>query len=180
MPLNVTPDQKSLIESLDSEIETAFSEGVSESTLFLDPLPGYNQIPANNKAQGREGILSTFASLIKRLGAFRPTIQGFSLANGFFAWPDPRYRAPSYYIEITGDVSLTGLLSHGTGADAFVAFATLPVEARPDKKIFMPAIKSDNTTVQLEVNPDGQIWFRDTISAGDIISLDGIRFMPTP
>lgn len=175
--MEINLDQKTLIQSIDSELESAFADGVTQSGGFLPKLTGYDTIPTDLRPQGRNGIMSTFASLVKRLGLFRPTQNAVPLNSSFSAWPDPAFGPPTYItFPATGEIVLDGLFYSPVSMAAFSVVGNLPVEARPAKGIIVPVVHNGSVS-GLRILTNGQI-VTEFITSTNPISLSGIRFLP--
>jgi hypothetical protein len=175
--MEITTEQKTLLQAVEPQLETSFLEGVTASGAFLPALPGYATIPEALRPPGRQGILATFAALLKGLADFRPTFTDLTLVNEFSQWGDPEYFAAGSALTPTGEVILRGLVRTPTTAASGATFGVLPVGHRPAKNIIVLAIVSEVPT-PVTITPYGTLALRDAVSAESWISLDSIKFQP--
>jgi len=182
--MEITTDQKALLQLVDADIEASFVGGVTQAGAYLPALPLYDRIKPADRQTGRQGILSTFAGFLARLASFAPTaiplpyLNGFSSYNQYIAGfgnPTP-YAEPAYYKNAIGEVVLEGLIATPTCA-AYVSFGNLPVGYRSAKTRIYTGIK-DGSFIAIIVDSSGDIYCAVTCTSGQWISLDGIRFRP--
>lgn len=170
MSLNVTPEQRTLLDQVDIDLETAMSEGVSQGAVFLPALPQYDRVAPEVKSVGRQGILSTFAALIKSLFDFQQAPEPVTLVNGFANWPDGSFRTPQCYKSAGNEVGLTGLMRCPTiGASQVIG--VLPVGCRPTQAVILTVVKND-TPVSMYVLPTGEMTLGTSCTDGQWISID--------
>lgn len=175
--MEINADQKSLIQSVESELESAFLTGVTQSGDFLPKLAGYDTIPEALRPQGRQGILSTFAALVKRMALFRPSRLPLSYMNGFANWPDTSFQAGSVYQSAaSGEIVIEGLCYNAISQPAFTVIAVLPEGFRPATSLIFP-VSHDATCEPVRILSNGQI-VAEFVTTTNPISLSGIRFLP--
>lgn len=185
--MEITAEQKALLQLVDSDIENCFSTGVTQSGAYLPALTGYDRIPAQNRVLGRQGILSTFAGFLKELPsyivnstkAFVPSVQTLTLENGYstgalYTTPDPD-QVPSYYKNAINEIVLQGIVYSGS-APSFTTIATLPVGYRPNKTYILSAVRGLAATITVYVATDGRVFCPVATSGGEWIALDSLRF----
>jgi hypothetical protein len=183
--MEISPNQKALLQVVDTDIENSFSDGVTQSGDYLPALPLYDRIPAPSRVLGRQGILSTFASLLAGLASFTPTRTLLALQNNFGSWNtyvgafgNPEvYTEAGQYINAIGEVVLGGVIACPE-ALGNVVFATLPVGARPTKTIILNALLDDDTAVSLFIDAAGQMYLGAATASGQRLSIDELRFRP--
>lgn len=181
--MEVTQDQKRFLQEVDPKVEDTFLNGVTQSGAYLPGLPRYDTIDTNLRQSSRQGILSTFAGLIKGLGTFRPSVVTPALINGFFAWTDAAYEPLGYRVNLDGTVSLQGLV--GCPADSlFKAIFVLPSELRPSKNLIFPTTCTTGVPGDLGkfssivVNGNGNVVLAVEVPVNGWISLSGVTFTP--
>lgn len=166
--MEITPEIKALLQSIDPDIENSFLEGVTQSGPYLDKLPQYDKIPAMYREQGRQGILLTFAGLLSRLSNFTPSIQtlvpGYPFSNS----------GANFYKNILGEIVLNGRLTLSENSTGASILGVLPAGYRPSQ-LYTAVVASIGGFVILFVDTNGTIFTNDNLSAG-WIALDGIRF----
>lgn len=174
--MEITAEQKALLQLVDTDLESSFSSGVTQAGPYLPALDGYTKISSNNRDLGRKGILSTFASLLSRLTSFSPAVVPMTLQSGVYAWPDATYNTPSFYKTITGEVVLQGLV----GCPVLAPNSTitiLPVGYRPAKSLIVPSVKAGVPSI-LVIGSNGLVFCNASTSMSEWISFDNIRFRP--
>lgn len=170
MPLDVTPEQQAFLNEVDTHLETAMSTGVAQGPVFLPALPNYDRIPANMKVTGRQGILSTFAALVKGLFDLQQPLEPITLVNGFTNWTDAAFRTPQGYKSAGNEVGLTGMMRCPTIA-AYQTLGVLPVALRPTQAVIVTVVKSE-TPVSLYIKADGELTLGAACTDGEWLSID--------
>lgn len=174
--MEITSEIKSLLQAVEPQIEAAFAEGVTQAGDFLPALPGYTTIPDTMRPQGRQGILSTFASLLKGVLGFRPTVNSFNFQNGYSVWGDPNFQDAGWYLDLNGDVVLIGLVANPAHLSD-VDIAVLPEGYRPAKTLLFTSM-SVSTPITISVKNTGGVAIRTDLASAGFASLSGIRFKP--
>lgn len=175
--MHITTDQKNILTSTGVFAEQAFLSGVESGAAYLPPAPGYETIPADLRATGVSGLLSTFSAFLKGLASHRPTLEALQVVNGFNVWADPEYQPTGVFLNPTGEVVLQGQIVTPTSAVSGVTFAVLPVGMRPAKKV-KTTIVYGSGTAPIVINPTGTIELVAAVSSTTYLSLDGVRFYP--
>lgn len=182
--MEITPEQKALLQQVDADIEASFVGGVTQAGPYLPALPLYDRIKPADRQTGRQGILSTFAGFLSRLASFAPTVNPLVLENNFDSWntytggfgnPTP-YTNPGYYKNAIGEVVLQGMISTWASPN-LTRFATLPVGYRSATTRLFPALL-DGVAVSVWVGSAGGIYLGAAATSGQWLTLDGIRFRP--
>jgi hypothetical protein len=177
MALIVSPAEQALLTAVDTDLESAMANGVAEGvTTFLPPLPQYTTIPANLRATGRQGILSTFAALVTRLLDFSPDRENVTLVNGFNTWWNPDFNQVLQTSKTLGnEIVLSGLVYCPTISNNATVGYIDNVAHRPAKSIVTVAVLS-NTPVAVYVMSSGEIFVAEACTDGQFLSFDNIRF----
>lgn len=182
--MEITLEQKTLLQQVDADIEASFVGGVTQGGAFLPALPLYERIKPADRQTGRQGILSTFAGFLARMASFQPTINPLALQNGFDSWntytgafgnPTP-FPELAWHKNLVGEIVLQGMVATPATA-AYAVVATTPAGARSAYTRIMPGLL-DGVAVPIYVDAAGQIAVGVPCTSGQWLSLDGIRFRP--
>jgi len=173
--MEISSEEKALLQLVDSDIEDSFSVGVTQSGPYLPGLYQYTTIPSDSRTLGRQGILSTFAGLLKRLSFYSPAVTNLTLQSGFTQYGQG-FEFASYYKTITGDVVLQGRISRFAPGPN-IAFAQLPEGFRPQLALTSPVTVS-GVAKHVHITSDGDIICGAPLLVNEWLSLDGIRFRP--
>jgi hypothetical protein len=99
--------------------------------------------------------------------------------NGWFAYPDPTFGAPSFRMLADGMVELRGLTKRGTIALPSTIF-TLPIGYRPNPLMSAQGVHDGTTKVgEVRVHANGDVLLNAIPTYGgavEYVSLHGIRF----
>ncbi len=152
------------MQAADPIIEDSYANGITiETTAWLPGLPKYTEIPADYRAQGRQGVQATLAVLLKVLAETRDTA-GVLYSPSFGPWLDTAYTPFTVEKDLLGRVTITGLMAHPATAGGEVA-GYLPSGVRPAKNLilrgFGPGYQS-----QVTIRSDGAIVIDESLSAG--------------
>lgn len=182
--MEITPEQKTLLQQVDTDIEASFVGGVTQSGAFLPALPLYDRIKPADRQTGRQGILSTFAGFLARLASFQPTVNLLAFENGFASWnaytgafgnPTP-YTEFAYHKNLVGEIVLEGAVVT-PAAPALTRIGVTPVGCRSSFTRLLPA-SLDGVGITVWVDAAGGIYTGSPTTSGQFLCLDGIRFRP--
>lgn len=182
--MEITPEQKALLQQVDTDIEASFVGGVTQGGDFLPALPLYDRIKPEDRQTGRQGILSTFAGFLARLASFQPTVIPLAFENGYGSWNEytGAFGNPTPFAEfgchknLVGEVVLEGLLATPT-ATPLARIGVTPVGYRSAKTRLLPGLLN-GVAVDVWVDAGGGIYCGAAVTSGQWLSLDGIRFRP--
>lgn len=177
--MEILPEQKALLQLVDADLEDSFSTGVTQAGAYLPALPKYDTLPPDQKQIGRKGILSTFAGLLTRLGSYLPSVNPIPLTAAFQQWPETSTtRGTGYSKNVIGEIELQGFARCvDASVSAYTTVGTLPPGSRPQKNLWIPAVKNGANTVMI-ITVDGVISISSGCVLDEWISFDGIRFRP--
>ena len=168
--MEITAEQKALLEAMEPDIEDAFLVGVTQGgSPFLPALPQYDKIPASLRPQGRKGIMSTFASFVKQLATQQPPQTAIGVQTGISNL-DGTYTKNSI-----GEVVLSGRVNVLADTTGQVPIAILPVGYRPTKHACFVTAATGGATIVF-VATSGVVYTETNLVAG-WLALDGIRFV---
>lgn len=182
--MEITPEQKALLQQVDADIEASFVGGVTQAGAYLPALPLYDRIKPADRQTGRQGILSTFAGFLARLASYQPTVNPLAFENGFSSWnaytgafgnPTP-FTEFAYHKNLIGEIVLEGAISTAA-APALTRIGTTPVGARSSMTRILPA-SLDGVGITVWVDAAGGIYTGSPTTSGQLLSLDGVRFRP--
>ena len=182
--MEITPEQKTLLQQVDADIEASFVGGVTQAGAYLPALPLYERIKPADRQTGRNGILSTFAGFLARMASFQPTVHPLAFENGFGSWnqytgafgnPTP-YTEFGYHKNLIGEVVLEGAIVT-PAAPALTRIGTTPAGARSSFTRILPA-SLDGAGITVWVDAAGGVYTGSPTTSGQFLSLDGIRFRP--
>lgn len=146
-------------------IEDSYLNGVTiESADWLPGLPDYGKIPANYRAQGRQGVQATLAVLLKVLADADLDFAEITYSGGFGVWSDPAYTPLTATKDVLGRVVVSGLLLVPATVGGEVA-CVLPEGFRPTKNLIALGSGSGGTP-QLTLRSDGALVIDVAHSAG--------------
>lgn len=182
--MEITPEQKTMLQQVDGDIEASFVGGVTQGGPFLPALPLYDRIKPADRQTGRQGILSTFAGFLARMASFKPTVIPLAFENGYGSWNEytGAFGNPTPYTEfgchknLIGEVVLEGLLATPTAAP-LTRIGTTPAGYRSATTRLLPGLLG-GVGVDIWVDPAGGIYCGAAVTSGQRLSLDGIRFRP--
>lgn len=171
MSIEITEQLKQFLQAVDPNVDTAFAEGVTSTGNYLPPLDGYDKIQPDLKPGARNGILATFAALVKQMAA-TPVPTNCSLLDGWYG--NSTFPPVTYSKTILNDVFLNGVIySSGTVSNSIAII--LPEGYRPSRELYLPAIASTGL-MGITITTVGTVILPPTL-AGDWVSLDSIRFI---
>lgn len=154
-----------IMQAADPVIEDSYLNGVTiESANWLPGLPDYGKIPANYRAQGRQGVQATLAVLLKVLVDADLDFAEVTYNGGFGPWLDAAYQPLTAQKDVFGRVTVSGLVSVPAVVGGEVAFA-LPEGFRPAKNLISLCSGSGGTP-QLTLRSDGAVVIDVAHSAG--------------
>lgn len=154
-----------IMQAADPVIEDSYLNGVTiNSAAWLPGLPDYGKIPANYRAQGRQGVQATLAVLLKVLVDAAPVFAEITYSGGFGPWLDTAYQPLTAQKDVLGRVTVSGLVSVPAVVGGEVALA-LPDGFRPAQNLIARATGSGGTA-QVTLRSSGALVIDESHSAG--------------
>jgi hypothetical protein len=173
--LEITNNQKVLLDNVDTAIDTAFTDGAGTSPVVSFPaIEGYDTITEDVQAKGRQGVLVTFAALLAKMAETRPAWLDVLPTYGFSLFNALGYQNASATIDYQGKIVMRGMLtcpSSGGGVGAVMPGGYVPLTV---KNI---VVATNTGPKNVTITTTGEIIVPAT-TLGDWISFDNVSFWP--
>ena len=181
--LELTAAEAALIAILNTELDTALEEGVSDEVLaeIVEAMPGYEaskhiktgQVLTDYSPQVRILPNTTIAAL---LTSVRPTWTNFTLNAPWAAYGSGSYATPGYWLDWLGNLHFRGVVAGGT---EFTSIATLSAAFRPNANRLVSAlgmIGAATVPVLLDISASTGNITTNIVPAGTyvLLNLDGL------
>lgn len=172
MSIVINDRQKAILDQVKTLIGTSFSDGVTyNSAEYLSKINGYAELSSEIKELSEKTTLSTLIGLFIATDSL--SSKKLELLNSFSEWASG-HPAPSCYKNVFGEVFLKGTIK-APNSSSNTVITTLPAGFRPLTTVDYTVIKS-STPALLRINGLGDVFLTESTTAGQWISLEGVRF----